>query len=332
MTDLKQNKEELEEIIKCSRCGCLKKKSLYKIRENTGRFLKTCINCREKFKCDVDDCNYSCSTSSHLHRHIDAVHNHIKKIQCEFCNSKYATNSHLKQHIKQIHTKIKDFKCNNEDCNFSCSTKGDLERHIKAIHNQIKNFECDNCNYKCSDNSNLQRHIKQLHTKIKIFVCNIEGCNMKFVTNSDLQRHLKLCTGDRNISGGEFQVIKCLEELGLYEDIDYIHDSTFSELTNYCNRRLRFDFRLIHHKIIIEFDGKQHFEPLSFGSISEEQSSKNFKDIQVTDALKNEFCKKYNYKMIRISYKQFPEILSILHTELLDIVELDDVKDYEISN
>ena len=58
----------------------------------------------------------------------------------------------------------------------------------------------------------------------------------------------------------------------------------------------------------------------------------NFKDLQVTDTLKNEFCKKFNYKMIRISYKQFPEILSILHDELLDIVELDDVKDYEISN
>jgi hypothetical protein len=57
--------------------------------------------------------------------------------------------------------------------------------------------------------------------------------------------------------------------------------------------------------------------------MSEEQALINFEDQQVSDRIKNEFCKKFEYKMIRISYNEFPNILSILHSELLDIIELD---------
>jgi uncharacterized Zn-finger protein len=385
MTDLKENKEELEELIKCSRCHCFKKKSLYRIRTNTGRFLKTCINCREKFKCDVDDCNYSCSDNSNLQKHIKqvhtrikdfecdvddcnyscsnnsdlqkhikSIHTQIKDIQCNFCDYKCSQNSNLQTHIKQVHTKIKDFICNIEGCNMKFVRNSNLQIHIKAVHTKIKNLKCDieYCDYKCSDNSNLQQHIKGVHTKIKDFVCDfcnykcsfkgdlqrhikavhnnikdfecdIDGCNFKCSSKSYLNHHIKICTGSRKISSGEFEVINNLEKLGLYEDIDYIHNSTFIELTNYCDRNLRFDFRLINHKIIIEFDGIQHFEPQAFGGISKEQALSNFQDQKESDNIKDEFCKKFDYKMIRISYKQFPEILSILHSELLDIVELD---------
>ncbi len=377
--------EQKEELIKCSKCKSIKFKSLFKVSETNGKVYKTCIKCRERFKCNIEDCNYSCSSNADLQKHIKQVHTKIKDLKCniEGCNFKCSSNSHLQQHIKQVHTRIKDCVCNN--CDYKCSSNGALQIHIKAVHNKIKNFECNNCDYKCSHNSNLQQHIKAVHNKIydficniegcdfkcsskgtlqqhvkavhnkikdiicniegcdfkcsskgtlqqhvkavhnKIydFICNIEGCNYKCNFNSHLQQHIKICTGSRNISSGEMKVINCLEELGLYEGIDYIHNSTFPELTLYSSKYLRFDFRLINHKIIIEFDGIQHFEPKTFGGISKEQALINFQEQQVSDNIKDEFCKKFEYKMIRISYKQFPEILSILHSELLDIVELD---------
>ena len=317
--------EQKEELIRCSCCKSMKFKSLFRIKETNGKILKTCIKCREKYKCEFKNCAYKCSSKDNLQRHIKTVHNQIKDFICnvEDCDYKCSQNTTLQRHIKQVHNKIKDFECN--FCDYKCSRNSDLQKHIKQVHNKIKDCICniEDCDFKCSSNSSLQTHIKQVHTRIKDFECFYEDCDYKCSSNGALQRHIKICTGNRNISGGEFEVINNLEKLGLIEDIDYIHNSTFTELTNYCDRQLRFDFRLINHKIVIEFDGIQHFKPQAFGGISKEQALKNFEEQQVTDALKDEFCKKFDYKMIRISYKQFPEILSILHAELLDIVELD---------
>ena len=249
--------ETKEEIIKCSKCGCKKLVSLFKIRGNTGHRYKTCITCCERFQCDR-------------------------------CDAKFASDTNLQQHIKQVHDKIKDFQC--DKCEYACSTNSDLRRHIKRVHNKIKDFQCDRCEYACS-------------------------------TNGDLQKYIKTCAGSRNISSGKFKVIQALEELGLFENEDYIHDSTLSELTDYCKRNLRFDFRLLNHKIIIEYDGIQHYMPKTFGGISQEQAELNFEETKLCDKLKDDFCKEFNYKMIRISYKDYPNILSILHSELIDIID-----------
>ena len=70
---------------------------------------------------------------------------------------------------------------------------------------------------------------------------------------------------------GEFKVINALTELGFKED-EFIHDSSFELLTDYCTKQLRFDIRLIFHKVIFEVNGRQHYEPVTFGGISEEEA------------------------------------------------------------
>ena len=72
---------------------------------------------------------------------------------------------------------------------------------------------------------------------------------------------------------------------------------------------------------MIEYDGEQHFRPVNFGGISDEQAKKNFEDLKVCDKLKDDFCKDKGYKMIRIGYKEFPNILSILHKELIEVID-----------
>jgi hypothetical protein len=269
------------------------------------------------FECP--DCDYKSSTNENLKKHINGVHNKIKNFECPDCDFKSSTNGNLQQHIIRVHNKIKNFECTYPDCDYKCSANGHLQRHIKFVHDKIKDFECPDCDFKCSANENLKKHIKGVHNKIKNFEC--PDCDFKCSTNSHLQRHIKICTGLRNISSGEFKMIECLEELGFHEDEDYRHNSSFSELTTSCGKRLRFDFMFINHKRVFEYDGEQHIRPVKFGGMSQEQAEENFQKTVENDKLKDDFCKNNGYKMVRISYKDYPNILSILHGELLDIMD-----------
>jgi hypothetical protein len=211
------------------------------------------------------------------------------------------------------------FKCDQDRCNYKCSSNARLQVHIKAVHDKIKDHECPDCDYKCTRNAHLQLHIKTVHDKIKDYEC--PDCEFKSSTNTGLQVHINTCTGLRNISSGEFKIIQCLEELGFFEDEDYRYNSTLSELTKYCGKTLRFDFIFILFLIVIEYDGEQHERPVRFGGISQEEAEEKFQKTKDYDKLKDDFCRDNGYKMVRISYKDYPNILSILHTELLDIMD-----------
>ena len=248
MTDLQQ----------CSRCKCKKLLELFKVRKNTGKILKTCIQCCDRYKCDQ-------------------------------CDGKFSSSCSLQTHIKRIHYKIKDFECSK--CKYKCSTKGDLQKHIKQVHDQIKDYECNLCEYKCC-------------------------------TNVSLQSHIKICKGKdaSNMSGLELRTKEALEQLGFFKDEDYIFNCTYSKLTDFCGKNLKPDFRFFKHKIIIEIDGSQHFKPKTFGS-SREEAEEQFLKTQEHDQIKNNFCRIYGYKMIRIKYTEIINTLKILHSELDDIIE-----------
>ena len=73
-----------------------------------------------------------------------------------------------------------------------------------------------------------------------------------------------------------------------------------------------FDIYLPKLNTIIEYDGKQHFEPIK-GRGGEEK----FKKIQIYDEIKNKYCKDNGIKMIRIPYTiKFDDILLLLKNEL----------------
>lgn len=276
------------ETVKCSKCKCMRSTSFFRIKKYTGELYKTCTPCSNRYKCTgYDGCNSKFSLKSDLKQHIKSVHLKLKDVKCDQCNYECSSKSHLNQHIKIVHLCIKDMECN--QCNYKCSTKGTLNQHIKAVHLRIKDVECDQCNYKCS-------------------------------TKSTLKRHSKKCTGGLNISSGELQVIKCLEDLGFIEDRDYIHDSIFPELSDFTHRNLRPDFRFIDYKIIIEYNGMQHYKPVNFGGLSDDRAKENFKKIQASDKLKKDFCDEMGWKLITIPYTSFPKILQVLSVELFEVV------------
>jgi len=77
-------------------------------------------------------------------------------------------------------------------------------------------------------------------------------------------------------------------------------------------RKLIFDFYLPNYTLCIEYQGRQHYEPVQFGGMSYDKAVKNFKEQQIKDNIKRRFCYSENIKLIEIPYWDFDNIEEIL--------------------
>jgi hypothetical protein len=91
-----------------------------------------------------------------------------------------------------------------------------------------------------------------------------------------------------NFSKGELEIKKWLEE----NNISYEQQKIFSDCKNI--RSLRFDFFLPEHKICIEYNGRQHYQPV--------WGEKELKRITLTDNIKKNYCIDKNILLIEIKY------------------------------
>lgn len=95
-----------------------------------------------------------------------------------------------------------------------------------------------------------------------------------------------------NSSKGEEQIKRFLES----NQIAFIQQYTFPDLKD--RRRLKCDFYLPDHKMVIEFHGRQHYEVVhSFGGI------KALAENQRRDKLKKDYMTNNNIKFLEISFK-----------------------------
>lgn len=110
-------------------------------------------------------------------------------------------------------------------------------------------------------------------------------------------------------SKGEKKIDELLKTWG----IDYKSQFTFKDCKNI--HPLRFDFAIFNSSkkvtCLIEFDGRQHYEPVDyFGGIE------GFEKTRFNDSIKNNYCKKNNIKLLRIPYTEHDNIEKILTTHL----------------
>lgn len=72
-----------------------------------------------------------------------------------------------------------------------------------------------------------------------------------------------------------------------------------------------FDFYLPSLRVCIEFDGRQHFEPIEkFGGVT------TYERIKSNDKIKNEYCEEHYIELIRIKYDKIEDIYRILWDSL----------------
>lgn len=123
-----------------------------------------------------------------------------------------------------------------------------------------------------------------------------------------------LCRRESSLtSKGEKFLLNFLEK----NNINFNYQKTFEECV-YKNP-LKFDFYLPDYNLCIEYQGIQHYKPVTFGKLSKDKAEKNFKVQQIRDQIKREFCKKENIKLIEISYNKK---LYKVEKELIDYLNL----------
>lgn len=108
---------------------------------------------------------------------------------------------------------------------------------------------------------------------------------------------IKSCGCLKGKSSGEEKCKQVLQKA----QIKYKTQYKFSNCKNILP--LPFDFYLPDYNICIEYDGQQHFKPISiFGG------EEDFKKRQRNDEIKNQYCKDNNIKLIRIPYWDYDKL------------------------
>ena len=131
-------------------------------------------------------------------------------------------------------------------------------------------------------------------------------CGNEFVTSlSNFTQHGGQVCKDcyRKESLGELKVRTYLEK----HNISYIPQYWFPDCRDI--NPLPFDFYLLDYNILIEFDGRQHFEETHYFNYS-------FNKNLLHDQIKNKYCFDNKIKLIRIPFFQINKVDEILEKEI----------------
>ena len=121
-------------------------------------------------------------------------------------------------------------------------------------------------------------------------------------------------------SNGVIKIEKYLQT----KNIVYCREKTFNDCKNV--KCLPFDFYLPQYNICIEYDGRQHYQPVNFNGCSNEKALDSFQKNQINDNIKNQYCKLKNINLLRISYLDEDVIDDILDKFLFNILKGGDAK------
>ncbi|EGG16127.1 hypothetical protein DFA_09152 [Cavenderia fasciculata] len=141
------------------------------------------------------------------------------------------------------------------------------------------------------------------------YFCSFNHLNTHSIQHLTRYEYLPCTHCKRTSSYGEMGVEKYLKH----------HKIQFTTQHNPVTlNRLRYDFKLVNHQVIIEFDGQQHFDAKSFFFFN--KSSDGFERQRQRDLVKNQFCKNNGILLIRIHHSWITNLYR-LDNELLDCIK-----------
>jgi hypothetical protein len=261
--------------------------------------------------------------NSHLNGRGCPFCSNLKSSLSRISNKKDFINKSIKIHGEKYNYNQIDYIRSNEKVKIICSKHG---LFLQTPNNHLNGMGCKECaNEQLSQDrrSSLDDFKKKCvylfgdkfdYTE-SIYINNHTPINIKcnkhnFVFKQTPISHLSGnngCIFCNNRSIGEQIIIKFLEE----HNIKYIQQKTFKD----CKYKilLPFDFYIKSHNLLIEYNGKQHYEYIHYFHKNE----KGFLEQKKRDKIKRDFSKTKNIKLLDISYKDKKNIEKILLKELL---------------
>ena len=204
-----------------------------------------------------------------------------------------------------------DYKNNNSKVKIICQKHGIFEqkprnhtsgqgcllcKHDKMKLNIVDFIQRSNVTHDfCYDYSLVE--YKNNYTKVKI-ICKKHGIFEQAPNYHILGQGCPSCKK----SLMEEKISKLLDELNIY----YCRQQIFKKCKNInC---LPFDFYIPEKNMVIEYHGKQHYEPIKwFGGL------KTFNYIKNNDIIKKQYCDNNNIRFVEISYKDDKKINDIIN-------------------
>ena len=111
------------------------------------------------------------------------------------------------------------------------------------------------------------------------------------------------------MSIGEYAIYNYLTK----NNIVFQKEKSFPNLRSPKNKLLRYDFYIESHNLLIEFDGKQHFQKVKWATLNtDKQVEEHYNYIVECDHLKNEYADTNKIKLYRIKYTYIKNIDNVI--------------------
>lgn len=133
-----------------------------------------------------------------------------------------------------------------------------------------------------------------------LWKCKCECGNETIVSGKSLRNGNTRSCGCLK-SKGELKIKNILIE----HKLNFVSQKTFNNLHSNKGYPLFFDFYLSDYNILIEYQGEQHFHYANNVGWNNEE---NFKETQLRDNLKREYCQKNNIPLIEIPYTDYEKL------------------------
>jgi len=287
----------------CPKCGGTEK-------SNTSEFIKK-ANIIHNNKFDYSEINYiganiKVKIKCPIHGIFEQLPSgHLTGYGCSKCSDKIKKTTEIfinKANI--VHNNKYDYSETNY---ISANIKVKIKCPIHGIFEQIPNshLRTNGCSLCSGSKTNINFFIEKaniIHNnkydyskteyissnkKLKI-ICPIHGEFLQTPHSHLSGNGCSICSSSR----GELTIKNFLAK----NNFNFEQQKKFDDCKN--KQKLSFDFYLNNYNVLIEFDGRQHFMAINFFG-----GEKGLKLRQANDKIKNDYCKKKNIRLIRISYK-----------------------------
>ena len=129
-----------------------------------------------------------------------------------------------------------------------------------------------------------------------VYKCKCDCGTIRNVVGANLVNHLSLSCGCLKMSHGELKIYNLLKE----NNIDFIREYHPNDTMIFQNAR--YDFYIPSQNLLIEYDGKQHFQVKGSGW------DESLEEIQKRDSQKNAWALNNGFTLIRIPYTHYQNL------------------------